>query len=289
MTYWLSRAGSTQVDGPLTKRQIQSMWSQGQITAADQLCLTDVPEGWLPAGMVADQLDGESVSESSAAAMDYAKKKRKAFGAGGCSVLFFGLLTLPFFWPAGLLLIAAALVIDQMGVKLICTRCGNVTVQTANQCACCRALFVRDSLGKRLLVGLAQVALCLVLVWGVVWIASLRHSLPVRVPTAMSRPAPAHEPLEDESRLRAVRDEVMQYYQAKGLELVPTIKPRTLTMRMRTEDADAMTDAQLESLASAGLGVWRSQETGFFVLMIVDSEDKYLVSADPIAIKVLRR
>lgn len=57
MTYWLSRAGATQAEGPYTPRQIQTMWSNGRITAEDQLCPTDVEDGWLPAEMVVEELE----------------------------------------------------------------------------------------------------------------------------------------------------------------------------------------------------------------------------------------
>lgn len=64
MTYWLSRAGATQAEGPFTPRQIQTMWGNGQITAADQLCPTDVPDGWLPADMVVDEFDGTQARQA---------------------------------------------------------------------------------------------------------------------------------------------------------------------------------------------------------------------------------
>jgi hypothetical protein len=62
MTYWLSRAGATQAEGPYTPRQIQTMWSNGQITAEDQLCPTDVEDGWLPAEMVVEELEERAVA-----------------------------------------------------------------------------------------------------------------------------------------------------------------------------------------------------------------------------------
>lgn len=143
MTYWLSRAGATQAEGPFTPRQIQTMWGSGQISAADQVCPTDVPEGWLPADMVVDELEERAAAREAtpAPAASYAKKKRKAVGASGCAVLILGLIMLAFFWPVGVLLIAAAIVIDHLSVKLICTRCGNVTVKTARECGTCRARF----------------------------------------------------------------------------------------------------------------------------------------------------
>lgn len=140
MTYWLSRAGATQVEGPFTPRQIQTMWGNGQITAADQLCPTDVPDGWMPADMVAEQIAGEFAAHTQAP-VEYAKKTRKAVSGGGCALLIVGLLMLLLFWPVGVLLIAAAVVIDHLSVKLVCTRCGNVTVKTARECAVCRARF----------------------------------------------------------------------------------------------------------------------------------------------------
>lgn len=57
MTYWLSRAGATQAEGPYTPRQIQTMWGNGQITAEDQLCPTDIEDGWMPAEMVIEELE----------------------------------------------------------------------------------------------------------------------------------------------------------------------------------------------------------------------------------------
>lgn len=143
MTYWLSRAGATQAEGPYTPRQIQTMWSNGQITAEDQLCPTDVEDGWLPAEMVVEELEERAVAREAlpSSAKAYAHKKRKAVGSSGCAVLVLGLIMLLFFWPVGVLLIAAAIVIDHLSVKLICTSCGNITVKTARECSTCRAHF----------------------------------------------------------------------------------------------------------------------------------------------------
>lgn len=56
MTYWLSRKGGA-AEGPFTQGQILRMWEAGEITAEDQMCPTDVPECWLPAAMVIEELE----------------------------------------------------------------------------------------------------------------------------------------------------------------------------------------------------------------------------------------
>jgi len=147
-TYWLSRAGATQAEGPYTPRQIQTMWGNGQITAEDQLCPTDIDDGWVPAEMVIEELEDRMIArevEAAAAAARptvLAKKKRTTGNGGvGCLMLGAGLVLLAFFWPLGLLLIFAALILDQASVHYLCTACGNKTVRTARVCAVCRAHF----------------------------------------------------------------------------------------------------------------------------------------------------
>lgn len=86
MTYWLSRAGATQAEGPFAARQLQTMWSNGQISAADQVCPTDVPESWLPAQMVIDEIDGAQAQQAerirlrevmrAQAQLDYDRRKK---------------------------------------------------------------------------------------------------------------------------------------------------------------------------------------------------------------------
>jgi uncharacterized membrane protein YdcZ (DUF606 family) len=79
--------------------------------------------------------------EPAAAEPVFAKKKRKVVGSAGCVVFVFGLLLLILMPPIGVLMIVAALVIEQLSVKMLCGHCGNVTIRSARECAVCGAHF----------------------------------------------------------------------------------------------------------------------------------------------------
>jgi hypothetical protein len=144
MKYWLARAGEEKPEGPFSRADLSRMYHDGEVDMLDQVCLAGT-ERWQDLGRLLGLRDYQDPQAAPAAVqleeVVLAKKKRKAVGSGGCAILLLGLIMLGFFWPVGVILIGAALIVDHMSVKLICTCCGNVTVRTARQCAVCKARF----------------------------------------------------------------------------------------------------------------------------------------------------
>jgi hypothetical protein len=143
MNYWLARDGAKTPEGPYGKGVLRRMYEAGTAEAMDQVCPAGT-EAWQDLGQLLDLRAWREAQAAQVAAVEtvvLAKKKRKAVGSSGCAILLLGLIMLAFFWPVGVILIGAALVVDHLSVKLICTACGNVTVRTARQCAVCDARF----------------------------------------------------------------------------------------------------------------------------------------------------
>jgi hypothetical protein len=178
MKYWLARAGEEKPEGPFSRADLSRMYHDGEVDMLDQVCLAGT-ERWQDVGKLLGLRDYQDPAAVPAAlqpeAVVRAKKKGKAVGSSGCVLLIFGLLMLLLFWPVGVILIGAAIIVNYLSVKPTCTACGNVTVSTARQCAVCKAVFVPESQVKNLAMGLFMAVLFLGLIGLAVW-ASMEGS-----------------------------------------------------------------------------------------------------------------
>lgn len=144
MTYWLARSGEDAPEGPYTQAQLRQRYEAGEADVHDQVCLAGT-QAWQDLGRLLDLRAWREAQApqavAAAAAPVLTKKKRQVLGNAGCVIFVFGLLMLLFLPPIGVLMIVAALIVEQVSVKMVCCNCGNVTVKTARECAVCRAHF----------------------------------------------------------------------------------------------------------------------------------------------------
>ena len=100
MNYWLSCKGES-ATGPYAETQLHGMWKVGSVTAADQVCPTDVPDAWMPLSVLIDEIDTaarrvaeneKSVAAQAAfSAAEFERRKK----SGGIAI------ALSFFLPMG--------------------------------------------------------------------------------------------------------------------------------------------------------------------------------------------
>jgi hypothetical protein len=262
------------------------------------VCLAGT-ERWQDVGKLLGLRDYQDPQAAPAAvqpeAVVRAKKKGKAVGSSGCVLLIFGLLMLLLFWPVGVILIGAAIIVNYLSVKPTCTACGNVTVSTARQCAVCKAVFVQESQVKNLAMGLFMAVLFLGLIGWVIFYAGEElwehRQWQERAQIAAQpkpAPVPAPPPAPEDPRLWSLREKVVEYYRTKGYSVQESTRARSVTVKMSAIQGSSLKDYQLENLAMEGLKIWQSEDAGFFTVLITDTTGQYLASADPSATKTLR-
>ena len=131
-TYWLCRTPGADAEGPFSLGQLQKMHEAGSVTASALVCRAG-EEVWYG-------LDDElAASEPPTVQMAPVKKKRRSKGSGCGAVFCFllGLVMLLLFWPAGLLLIVVALIMDHSSYQPTCGRCGNFVAAKSRLCPAC--------------------------------------------------------------------------------------------------------------------------------------------------------
>lgn len=296
MKYWLARAGEENPEGPFSKAELSQMYHAGAVDMFDQVALHGT-ERWQDLGKLLGLRDYQDPAAAAVPPplpqVQSHKKRTSGNGGVGCIMMIVGLVLLLIFWPLGLLLIFGAAILDQASVHYICTACGNQTVRTARHCMACKAVFVPESLARNLAKGAAVGLLCFALIAWLVW-SSMEDSRHESVKMSQNEPAAVavqsgQTPSAPEDlRLWALREKVVAHYQAQGMEVQESVRARFVTVRVSAIQGASLTNGELESLAFAGLKLWRAEEPGYFMVLITDSAGKYLASADPMGSKILR-
>ena len=140
-TYWLCRAPGSATEGPFTLAQLRAMYGSGSIMAEALVCRNGEEE-WLG---LEDELQAVEISQENKAAVYEQRRppvKRKRGQKNGCVSAFFflfGVVMLFVFWPIGLLIILAALIMDHVGCYWMCGACKNEVAPKARVCPCCKA------------------------------------------------------------------------------------------------------------------------------------------------------
>lgn len=142
-TYWLCRTPEADPEGPFSLGQLGKMHEAGSVTAASLVCRQgeDVWYG-LDDELAACDLEAgrEPAFIPPTLQMAPVRKKRRSKGSGCGAVFCFllGLVMLLLFWPVGLLLIVAALIIDHTSYETTCGRCGNSVAPRSRLCPTCK-------------------------------------------------------------------------------------------------------------------------------------------------------
>jgi hypothetical protein len=309
MTYWLARSGQDKPEGPYTQAQLRQRYEAGEADADDQVCLVGT-QAWQDLGRLLDlrawreaqapqaapqplpQVQGprgmmpRKPDYSSAGLMIQMQRDADMETAKRCSK------------AVNLLAVGVVLVsiIPGLGIILALGSMGLLAVVAT---ALCIVTIVKGMVGRGIMDLLAVWVFVPVLVvvmqfMGLGVFAGFAQAFKEGAQQAREKQAlekqAAMAPAEAEDpALWALREKVVRYYTAQGMQVEDSVKARSVTVMVSMIQGDSLRYAELQKLAEAGLAIWTAEDGGMLNLLIKDTSGKYLVSGDPISgAKVLR-
>lgn len=309
MTYWLARSGQDKPEGPYTQAQLRQRYEAGEADMDDQVCLAGT-QAWqdlgklldlrawreahapgaaappgaqvqAPGGMMPRKPDyssaGLMIQMQRDADLETAKRCSRAVSLLGLGVILVSIIP-------GLGLILA---LGSMGVLVV--------VATA----LCIVTIVKGMVWRGIMDLLAVWVFVPVLVvvmqfMGLGAFASISKAYQegaqqAREKQALEKQAARAQAPPEDPALWALREKVVRYYTAQGMQVEDSVQARSVTVKVSMIQGDSMRYSELEKLAEGGLAIWSAEDGGMLNLLIKDTSGKYLVSGDPLSgAKVLR-